>query len=135
MKEHFIHTLGGYARIYDPAALLRGEKILLWGGLWKSTRQDHFGEFLERYCELAPVIQQFLCQLQIFLLPIDSEARVRRRIESAIANYLYKQPTPVGQFMDSDIRYLKDLPPGDARLEVEIYNHEAIFGFPGHVIA
>jgi hypothetical protein len=121
VKEHFIHTLGGYARIYDPAALLRGEKILLWGGLWKSTRQDHFGEFL--------------CQLQIFLLPIDSEARVRRRIESAIANYLYKQPTPVGQFMDSDIRYLKDLPPGDARLEVEIYNHEAIFGFPGHVIA
>ncbi|WP_024299431.1 hypothetical protein [Methylomicrobium lacus] len=135
IKDHVINTLGGYERIYDPDALQEGKKILLWNGMWKASRQDCFGEFIDRHSELAPIISQYVRQFEIFLLPLDANARGRRRIESAIAAHLYNQPLPVGEFIDSDIRYLKKLKNGETPFEVKITGANAIYGFPANVFA
>jgi hypothetical protein len=134
IKEHTINTLGGYYRIYDPAALKKGKKELLWNGLWKSTRQGYFNEFMERYRELAPLIYDFHTMFSVFLVPLESEPRLRRRIESAIANHLYQQPEPVGTFMDSDIRYIKHLQKGEKIIQIEISGGREILGFPKSVV-
>ena len=135
IKEHTINTLGGYKRIYDPKELARGRKVLLWDGLWKSTRQECFNEFIEKYCMLSPAIYEFIQQSYIFFIPFEADNRIRRRVESAIANHLYKQPSPVGEFMDSDIRYIKKLQKGETPIEIEIYGGQQIRGFPQRVVA
>ena len=135
IKEHTINTLGGHSRIYEPKELARGRKVLLWDGLWKSTRQGCFNEFIEQYCGLSPSIYKFIQQFYIFFIPLEADSRIRRRVESAIANHLYKQPSPVGGFMDSDIRYIKKLQKGETPIEIEIYGGQQIRGFPQRVVA
>src|ERR1700679_430756 len=51
VREHFLNTLSGYEKIFDPDALKKGGKELVWDGLWPSYRQNCFGEFLTRYTE------------------------------------------------------------------------------------
>ena len=135
IKEHTINTMGGYNRIYDPVALKKGKKELLWDGLWKATRQGYFNEFIERYRELAPSIYDFLTIFSVFLLPVEAEPRLRRRIESSIANHLYQQPEPVGTFMASDIRYIKHLQKGEKQIQIKISGGREIIGFPKSVVA
>lgn len=135
IKEHTTNTLGGYERIYDPKELARGRKVLLWDSLWKSTRQECFNEFIEQYCILSPAIYEFIQQSYIFFIPIEADNRIRRRVESAIANHLYKQPSPVGEFMNSDIRYIKRLQKGETSIEIEIYGGQQILGFPQRLVA
>ena len=135
IKEHTVNTMSGYERIYAPDALQAGKKDLLWDGLWKSNRQNCFGEFIERYDELAPIISQYIRLFDIFLLPIDSTARIRRRIESSIARHLMCQPTPISGFIDSDIRYLKNLKDDESPIDVKISGSSAICGFPYYVSA
>ncbi|MEP6891191.1 MAG: hypothetical protein ABI955_10925 [Nitrospirota bacterium] len=109
--------------------------MLLWDGLWKSTRQECFNEFIEKYCMLSPAIYEFIQQSYIFFIPFEADNRIRRRVESTIANHLYKQPSPVGKFMDSDIRYIKKLQKGETPIEIEIYGGQQIRGFPQRVVA
>jgi len=42
---------------------------------------------------------------------------------------------PVGEFIDSDIRYLKKLKNGETPFEVKITGANAIYGFPANVFA
>lgn len=62
-------------------------------------------EFLQRYSELAPIILQFTDQLEVFLLPIDGDDRLRERVESAISKKLNEQPGVIGAFQDRDVLY------------------------------
>ena len=135
IKEHTINTLGGYNRIFNPEAMKKGKKELIWGGLWKATRQDCFSEFVERYIELAPTIYEFIKMFSVFLLPLKAEKRIRRRVESAIAHHLYQQPDPVGSFLDSDIRYINKLNKKETPFQVIISGDSQILGFPKQISA
>ncbi len=42
----------------------------------------------------------------IYLAPIETDKRIRQRIESAIAKEVYQLPTPLGTFLAPEIRYL-----------------------------
>ena len=82
--------------------------MLLWGGMWKPGRKgpDTLNMFLENYPTLSPKILEFLDQLKLFLAPIDSDRRIRERIEAAISRKLNTQYGVVGNFQDHDIRYM-----------------------------
>ena len=109
--------------------------MLLWDSLVKSTRQECFNEFIEQYCILSPAIYEFIQQSYIFFIPFVADNRIRWRVESAIANHLYKQPSPVGEFLHSDNRYIKKLQNGETPIEIEIYGRQQIRGFPQRVVA
>ena len=106
--EHARDLLNGLYRIYDPDEFAEGRKTMVWGGMWKPGRKDPgtMLEFLNRYLEMSQFIYRYLGQFRFFLAPINVEKRIRQRIEAAIAKKLHQQTGLVGNFQDSDIRYL-----------------------------
>jgi hypothetical protein len=127
VREHVLNTLSGYEKIFDPDALKKGEKKLVWDGLWPSDRRNYLGEFLKRYSELAPVIQKFAKQFEIFLLPIQQKDKsLRLALEAGITTHLKAQPTPVGEFMDE----IDPKPRKENLVDIEIMNAQKIMGFP-----
>jgi hypothetical protein len=42
---------------------------------------------------------------RFFVAPLECEKRLRERIETGIAEYLYEQPETVGEFQDQGIVY------------------------------
>jgi len=106
--QHIQSYLNGFYRVFDPREFVKGNKVLLWGGMWKSGRKgpDTLNEFLKNYLTLSPKILEFLGQLNLFLAPVDTDRRIRERIEAAISKKLIKQSGVVGKFQDHDIRYM-----------------------------
>jgi len=90
--------------------------------------------FADKYVELAPVIKEYLETLDIFIAPIQTNKRIRQRIEGAIAFSLREQPPPIGPFMSEDVRYFcreeKEMP-----IQVMIESDEKLFGLNSKVLA
>jgi len=107
LKVHAHEYLSGIYRIYNPVDFQHGKKVPIWQGTWKKGTEDLLPDFLERYDELAPKILKMLSLLNIFIAPVDSESRIRKRIESSIARCLYDKPEPVCSFQESDIIYAR----------------------------
>jgi len=105
MKDHMIQCLGGNYRIWEPLLFSRGKKELIWNGLWKKEVRDCIPDFVDNYIELAPKIKEYLELIRVFVTPFETTTRIRRRIEGAIALSIREQPSPVGTFIESDIRY------------------------------
>jgi len=104
--EHTQAYLSGLYRVYEPTQFMSGKKVLVWGGMWKtSTRINRMEEFLNRYSELSPIITQFLQCMRVFIAPLKEEKKIIERIEAAVAQQLYGQTGIVGAFQDNDIRY------------------------------
>ena len=105
--QHIQSYLNGFYRIYDPEMFAKGEKVLIWGGMWKPDRKDpkFMTEFLINYPQFAPKILSFVGIFRLFIAPIDGNERVRERIEAAVAESLNQQSGIVGSFQDKDVRY------------------------------
>ena len=103
--EHLQQQISGWYRLYDPAAMQKGTKRLLWRGLYGSGAEVSIAPFVERLEELATPLRGFIRLVRFYLGPTDVEVRLRRRIEAAIADALYAQDEPVGGFQDTGIRY------------------------------
>jgi hypothetical protein len=90
-----------------PEEFAKGNKVLVWGGLWKRNRKDDKFriEFFQNYSLYAPKIAKFLEQLHFFFMPIEADKRLRERIESAIAAMLANAEGVIGGFQDKDVRY------------------------------
>lgn len=134
MKEHAIQCMGGNYRICDPEWLRKGEKRILWNGMWRKGTRNLMQVFADKYVELAPVIKEYLETLDIFIAPIQTNKRIRQRIEGAIAFSLREQPPPIGPFMSEDVRYFcrkeKEMP-----IQVMIDSDEKLFGLNSKVLA
>lgn len=105
IKDHVIQTIGGNYRICDPDYLLRGEEIVLWNGLWRQGTRDKVMEYLEQFEELAPSIHKLFRIKVIFVAPLKTDKRIRRRLEGAIAIHIKSMPKPVSSLLPADIRY------------------------------
>jgi hypothetical protein len=104
-KEHMIQCMGGNYRICDAQQLLRGERKVLWNGMWRRGTRDLMPVFVDRYVDLAPKIVKYLEVLRVFAAPTGVDRRTRCRAEGAIAFSLREQPPPVGSFITEDVRY------------------------------
>lgn len=105
MREHVEGYLIGLYRLHEPVSFAKGERNLVWEGMWEPGTQNRVGEFLERYDALSGIISETLRPLRVMLIPIDGDARMRERVEAAIALHLRSQPGVVGAFQEHDIRY------------------------------
>lgn len=49
--QHLQNYLNGFYRVYDPDKFVKGEKVLIWGGMWKPDRKEPkiISEFLLDY--------------------------------------------------------------------------------------
>ncbi len=130
--EHVQCCLHGYYRIYDPQLFARGEKVLIWEGMWKAGTRDRIGEFLNRYTELSPRSYEFLGLFRIFVAPIDAKRRIRERIEAKIAEELSQQSGAIRKFPNDDIKY-KPKRSDEAPISVAMSGSESILGL-GHLL-
>lgn len=107
LLQHVQSYLNGFYRIFDPEEFVNGNKVLLWGGMWKTDRRNPklISEFIDRHEEFAPKILVFLKSFRIFLAPIDGDKRIIERIEAEIARSLNQQEGLIGAFQDKDVRY------------------------------
>jgi hypothetical protein len=126
--------MGGNYRICDAEWLLKGERKILWNGMWRKGTRNLMSVFVERYVELAPKIKAYLEVLDIFVAPIQVDKRIRRRIEGAIAFSLRRELAPIGSFITEDVRYSgrKD---GEAPIQVMIRSSERLLGLESQILA
>lgn len=110
MEEHLAEQLSGRYRLYEPNEFLRGEKILLWRGVYGPGAQPNVGGFVAQFPSLAPALVQFVRSIRFHVAPISCSVRLRRRIEAALAHHLRKQEGLVGTFQDEDVRYVQRRP-------------------------
>jgi hypothetical protein len=128
MKEHIINTLGGNYRISDPEALARGEMKVLWDGLWREGTRERLPDFLRDSTQLLEAAKQNLQLEKIFIAPIETEDRMRRRIEGAIAKQVRKDKV-ASSLLPPDIRVLGRLTT-ETPLPIRIVTPVKILGLP-----
>ncbi len=107
LLQHVQSYLNGFYRVFEPEEFVKGRKVLLWGGMWKTDRREPqlICDFIDRQAVLGPKILMFLKQFRIFLAPIDEEKRIIERVEAEIARSITQQEGLSGAFQDKDIRY------------------------------
>jgi hypothetical protein len=134
MKDHMIQCLGGNYRICEPMLFSRGERKILWNGMWRKGTRDLMPLFVSKYVELAPRIKEYLELIQVFVAPIETTSRMRRRIEGTIAFSLREQLPPIGTFMNEDVRYLLRKK-GEDPVRVMISCSQGVLGLRSEIIA
>ncbi len=105
MDEHLAQQLSGMYRLYDPERFVRDEKVLLWRGVYGPGSEPSLAGFVQQLPQLAPVLTEFVKLMRFHVAPLRSDARIRKRIEAALAHHLASQSPPVGSFQEEDIRY------------------------------
>jgi hypothetical protein len=77
--QHLQSYLSGFNRVYNPEKFAKGERELIWGGMWKPDRKDPklMSDFLLNYSQLAPKILDFIKIFRLFAAPVEGNDRVR----------------------------------------------------------
>lgn len=76
----------------DPDLVKKGIRKEIWHG-WQYAAQ-HRDEFDERKTEIVSSVHKMLSELRIFITDPGAQPRIHERLESAILNNLYQQPSP-----------------------------------------
>jgi hypothetical protein len=129
MRQHWCDQMAGLYPIYEPELFAVGQKRALWRGLYGNDREAGLAAFAQRLPTLAAALTRFVGLMQFHLAPLTCEARFRRRIESALAQHLYRQPGLVGQFQDVGIRYVPRRA-GEAPIDVHCGSTAVLLGLP-----
>lgn len=104
LLSHYLEHAAGMYHLHEPTMFAKGKKKLVWSGRYDSENKKSVSECILVYPRLTAVIHELTQILRFHLAPLSCEARMRRRIEAAIAGHLYQQPGMVGSFQDK-IRY------------------------------
>ena len=105
MDEHLSEQLSGRYRIYKPEAFLRGEKDLLWRGVYGRGAQPNVAGFVEQLPNWAPALVQFVRSIRFHVAPTTCSDRLRKRIEAALADHLKHCEGLIGSFQEGDVQY------------------------------
>jgi len=110
MEEHLSEQLSGRYRLYEPTAFLRGEKKLLWPGVYGPGSEPSVAGFVQQLPALAPALVLIVRAIRFHVAPTTCDDRIRRRIEAALAQHLREQDGDVGAFQDEHVRYVPRRP-------------------------
>lgn len=133
MFEHYKEYMSGVYGINDPRQLKKGQRDLVWDGLWRKGKDYKSTEFLSRYKELIPKLYNLLKLFRIYLIPLDCDNRLRKRIEGAITNTLYEQNGIIGNFQEVDMRYIKRTK-DEEPIKLKLKSKIKILGLPKELI-
>ena len=128
MREHLIEQLGGRYRILEPNLFNSGQKMCLWHGGFGDNTSNWPDLFLDKFPDLAGPLTEFVSSIRFMVAPLESETRLRRRVEAAIADHLYAQPDPIGSFQEL-INYERTVA-GEEPLQVSFVSQVPIRGLP-----
>ena len=131
LQEHIKGYLSGVYRVYDPGEFIKGQKELVWGGMWLPGTEDNMPQFLDRYLNMVQNIYDLIGLFRIFLAPIQVETRTRKRIEGAIARCIFKyqeknMKTPFMGKEDRNRLYRKNK--SEVQLKIKICGSERFIG-------
>jgi hypothetical protein len=72
-----------------------GIRKVIWNGFWTSKRPpDREREYVLRKTEIDNAVRNQLLGFRIFTANIGTQPRLMERLEAAIMDILYKQPSP-----------------------------------------
>lgn len=130
MREHLKEYLSGMYDIYQSSSFLKGERELLWEGMWRPGDEIRFPDFLAKHEELWPHLSKMITAMRIHLGAIEGgDKRLMERVEGAIALNLRQQPGRVGEFQNPDIRnQIKR--PGEEGVLARIASDVPLLGVP-----
>ncbi len=126
--EHYTEHASAMYHVYSPAEFARGEKVMLWPGRFDMECRKSKRECVAAYTELYGPIWEMTRMFRLFLTPLACDTRIRRRIESAIANALYATPGVVGAFQDK-VNYSPRLD-GEAPIGCVVSSSARLLGLP-----
>ncbi len=129
MLGHLKAYISGSYVVLDAAHFAKGEKVILWRGMYMEGPKPSILDFVRHQEEYVAQVRSMLDLFNVWLLPTDCSRVVRRRIEGAIAAHLYHQPGLVGELQDKGIRYVKRKPNEDP-VHVTIIAPRPIMGLP-----
>jgi hypothetical protein len=100
-RQHTRFYMNGKCTVLDVAAARQGVRREIWHG-WGYARK-HREEFEERKPEILDAVRKQLAEFRIFItdtVDMSREARVLERLEAAIMENLYQQPSPIRDIPD-----------------------------------
>ena len=126
MTEHIQNYLSGEYGINEPEQLKKGKRVRIWEGTWRGEKVENF---LSKYEEFIPKIFELLKLYRFYLIPMNFETNLRKRIEGELCKHLFDQGGIIGNFQESDFRYT--LPKIDSEpIKVMIECNSKILGLP-----
>lgn len=100
-REHTRAYLSGIYNVLDINAMQRGVRKEIWHGFWTRERlPDKKREYLRRKIEINKAVCNQLRGFRIFAANIGTQPRLMERLEAAIMNILYEQPSPFSNIPD-----------------------------------
>jgi hypothetical protein len=103
MEEHYREHTAGFYTLNDPNAFRSGRRELGWAGKWHPQFAGRV-PCVQRWRDLAPVIDELTSTYRFFLAPLDAPSRVRQRIESALVLLLYAGEPQIADFQEVGMR-------------------------------
>ena len=70
--------------------MLAGARVLVWPGVYGTSRKASIVACVEQLPIIAPALQAFVRMLRFHIATFKGDARMRKRIEAAIAGHLYR---------------------------------------------
>ena len=129
MHEHYKEHAAGAYHLNELTAFRRGDRVTVWEGLYGRGRSAFRQESVRRFCEFAQTIAALTEIYRFYLAPLECDARLRQRIEAAIATHLYRQPGIIGHFQEEGIRY-RGRTEQEATIEIAVYSAVRLLGMP-----
>jgi hypothetical protein len=126
--------LAGMYYIDDLEPFAAGPKHVFWRGMYGRDRESGLAAFVERLPTLASALADFVRLMRFYLAPLTCHTRLRRRIEAALARHVSCQPSLVGSFQDTGIRYAPRHA-GEEPVEVLCMSSAALLGLPARLVA
>jgi hypothetical protein len=105
IQEHLCEQLSGRYRFYEPGRFFKGDKQLLWRGVYGHGAKRNVSEFVDQLPILAPALVQFVRSMRFLVATTDCPVRLRRRIEAALSSWFRQQDGLVGPFQEDGIHY------------------------------
>lgn len=133
MLEHYKEHASGMYHLYDPERFAKGEKIFLWPGRYDAGERKTALEYVVAFPHLCRAIAKLKGIYRFLLAPLECDARLRRRIEAAIAAELICQPDPMGSFQKLGVRY-HALRGNESPPHIDIESAVPILGMPNSLV-
>lgn len=132
-REHTTAFLAGTYNLLDLKAATRGERALLWQGLWfRKASLARLPALLARGGVHFAEVEATLRAFRIFVIPLDGDGRLRERLEAAIMQALYLETNPFAAVPDRGMA-LRPRRRDEEPLCVTLQSPVELIGLPGRM--